>query len=169
MIPYRQSTKNLNTIYYITLTFLTISQTISELAPGVKPHTAVFLNQTCHQGKCYKFNLELLVQEQWEFLAREGTSSCYAFSETNMTYFSQVPLKDSRYTIAETTTTPPQDTHEDDSGLPQISEITFMVDGFNNSDDVSTNSPSKDSTAPLIPQPAVQKMAVAKKVTSELA
>ena len=166
MTPYRKSTKNLNTIYILTLAFLTIEHTSSQLAPGVTHENAVFPNQTCQDGKCYKFNLEL-VQEQWEFLAHVVTPSCCAYSAHNVSYISQVALADSPYKMEETTAMPPQDDQTVDPGLPEISEITFKVEGFPGID--SSDNTSTDRTVQPIPKPAAQKMALAKKVTSELA
>ena len=63
--------------------------------------------------------------------------------------------------MAEATTMPPQDYEEDYTGPPEISDITFKVEGFPKL--------RNNETLHRIPQPAAQKMAIAKKVTTSLA
>ena len=118
----RQTTKKL-TISYLVITLLTISTTVCEVATEYNPHTAVFVNQTCQHNKCYKFNLKL-VQGSWKFLAREVTPSCCAYRAHNVTLYSQVTLRDSPYTMAEATTTPPQE--EATTTPPQDFEEAFL-------------------------------------------
>ena len=74
--------------------------------------------------------------------------------------------------MAETThnTMPPQQDYEEDyTGPPQISDITFSTKGFPKISTTCTDSNSTVQPVQNIPQPAAQKMALAKIVTTSLA
>ena len=160
---FNQSTKKLS-ISNLVITLLTISKTVYELATTFNPESADFENQTCKHNKCIIFNLEL-VQYSWQILPWEVTPSCCTYRAHNMTLYSQVTLWNSPYKMAEATTTPPQIVEEDYQGPPEIDEVEvrFSEDCLPDLHVTETPDTSTVQLMQSIPQPAAQKMEIAKK------
>ena len=170
MFTHKRSTQNLP-INYLLITLLAISTTVEALATTYNPEEAVFENQTCIHNRCLKFNLES-INHTWEFFAREVTPSCCSYTATNVTIFTQLPLSESPYKMAETTPTTTRDTDRDYKGPPEIDDarVTFSKDGFPQfvSDTTRTSTTTTPATQP-IPKPAAQKAIIAKKISQSLA
>ena len=94
------------------------------------------------------------------------TPSCCSYTATNVTIFTQVPLSESPYKMAETTPATTRDTDRDYEGPPEIDDarVTFSKDGFPQfvSDTTRASTTTTPATQP-IPKPSAQKTIIAKK------